>query len=744
MRQGWLLLVLPLVFTLHADDSPASEKIEPVKTTVTVTGMRSPMEIEGSPVATSLVTREEMESRNIRQIDQALTLSEGVISFRTKGPSDNDFGLGLRGFAGRGGQSRTLILVDGQPVNSSYIGAVNWSTFAVNEMERVEVARGPFSSLYGGNAMGGVVNLITRPVDRRRLELFGQMGSRDTTNYSLNAADRFFGRVGLSFGYSRFQTGGYSPQPILRAPAAGTGGVPVTGVRRWLTPTGGTTYEVGERGNDWFNQDAYRLRGEYSLTKNVFASVQYMRQRRGEGWDAYRTDLRDASGAPVDSGLVSFVDVDGVTRRLSLTPSNFIGTPTGGLVHIVQAQVLATLSPAWNVRVAGGWNRSPGDWYVTPAANATLTGGGGSFVNQTNQGLYGNIQVSRQASGQSLIFGTETRHDRARIASQPIPNYALRDNGGPYDSQGFGKAINQAAYVQYQKTLGEGLNVVAGGRWDYWRTYDGGTQTGATTPVLRFGERSTNAFTGKIAATYRMPGNLQLRASVGNAFRNPSIYEMYRDLVLSGILYSANPNVQPERLLAWDLGVQRSFSGGHAVEASYFENRVSDLIYRTTDFAADPAGRIRRLTNAGLGRTRGVELSARQTLTPWLNMRQFYTWNDPVITSNPDLPDTVGRTLPFVPRHTTGYLVTASKSRWTATWGGRYVSSVFSTDTNTDTTRGVPGSYNPFFEMEAAFSFQVHSHVSLIVSADNLLDRQYYMSFLAPGRAVYGGLRFRL
>ena len=131
---------------------------EPVKTTVTVTGTRSPMEIDKSPVSTSVVDRKELEGRNIRQIDQALTQVEGVNAVRTKGPSDNDFGLGLRGFAGRGGQNRTLILVDGQPVNNSYIGSVAWSTFSVSEMERVEVARGPFSSLYGGNAMGGVVN----------------------------------------------------------------------------------------------------------------------------------------------------------------------------------------------------------------------------------------------------------------------------------------------------------------------------------------------------------------------------------------------------------------------------------------------------------------------------------------------------------------------------------------------------------------------------------------------------------
>lgn len=726
-----------------AEDSSQSSGPEPVRTTVTVTGTRGPMELDKSPVSSSLVTRQEMETRNVRQIDQALTLTEGVIAIRTRGPADNDFGLGLRGFAGRGGQSRTLILVDGQPVNNSYIGSVNWSTFSVSEMDRVEVARGPFSSPYGGNAMGGVVNMITRPVDRRHAELFGQFGSFDTTNYSLRVADRFFDRLGASFGYSRFQTGGYQAQETLRpVSTTASGGIPVIGMRRWLTPTGGTTYQVGHRGRNWFNQEAFRGRGEMSFTPKVFATLQYMHQTRDDGWDAYTTLLRDVAGRPVDNGLVSFVE-DGVTRHLTLAPNNFIGTPTGAVLHIVQAQVLATLSPVWNLCLASGITRSPADWYVTTGANATLVGGGGSYVTQANQGVYGNVQLTHQTSGQTITTGTETRHDRASLTSQNVASYALRQDPGRTESQGFGKALNQAAYVQYQKLFSDEITVVAGGRWDYWRTYDGGTQTSPTEPIQRFGDRTTNSLTGKVAASWRLPSNWQVRGSVGNAFRNPSVYELYRDLTLSGILYLANPNVQPEKLFAWEAGLQRFFAAGHAVEATYFENRVSDLIYRTTDFAADSTGRLRRLTNAGLSRTRGLELSSRQRIKSWLGMRQFYTWNDPVLLENPSLPETVGRTLPYVPRHTLGYLATASRHRWTATWGGRYVGKYFSTDTNADTTRGVPGSYNPFFEMEATLSIELHRRASLLINADNLLDRRYYGFALSPGRAIYVGLRLR-
>lgn len=718
-----------------------STPVAPLRTTVTVTGTRSPLEVENSPVSTSVVNRQELENRNIRQVDQALVLTEGVIAIRGKGPADNDFGLGLRGFAGRGGQSRTLILVDGQPVNNSYIGSVNWSTFAVSELERVEVARGPFSSLYGGNAMGGVVNMITRPVERRHFELLGQGGNRDTVNYSVRASDRYFGKLGLSVGYSRFQTGGYSPQETLRPATTGTAGVAVTGVIPWLTNTGDRTFQVGERGRNWFNQEAWRVRGEYAITQKVFASFQMMRQSRLDGYDAFNSFLRGPEGNIVSSGAVLFDD-GGVRRRLTLTPANFIGTPTGASQRIYQGQVLANLSTRWNLRVAGGAMDSPGDWYVTPGADATLTGGTGNWVNQSNRAAYGNVQASREGAGNNWILGSETRHDRASIDGRNITNYALRENPRAITSQAGGQAINQAGYVQYQRTIQDGFHVVAGGRWDYWRTYDGLTQTNLTVPPKSFPNRSTNAFTGKVAAVYTLPGNLQVRGSVGNAFRNPSVYELYRDLALGSSLLLANPLVEPERLMAYEAGLSRSFSGGHRVEATYYLNRVTDLIYRTTDFDADPNGSIRRLTNAGQSRTHGMELSGQQRFRSWLLLRQTYTFSDAVISRNDSLPATVGRRLPFVPRHTLTYMATIAPSRWSITWTGRYLSDLYSTDTNADVVNGVPGSYNPFFEMDVSGSYRINRNLSLVANADNLLDRRYYQFFITPGRTVFAGVRW--
>jgi iron complex outermembrane receptor protein len=708
--------------------------------TVTV-GTRGPMVVGKSPVSTSLVTREEMELRNVHQVDRALTLTEGVNGARARGPGDNDFNVGLRGFSGMGGSYRTLILIDGQPVNNSYIGAVNWSTLAPSEIDRIEVARGPFSSLYGGNAMGGVINLVTRPIDNRDVELVGQYGNRDTVSYSARVGDRFFGRLGLSLGMSGFRTDGYRSQEVLRPLAATTGGVPVTGVTRWSTPAGGVTYQVGAQGRNWFEQRAYRVRGEYTVSPRLFATVQYMRQSREGGYSPYASSLRDASGAVVDSGTVSFVE-GGTIRRLTVAPANFIGIPTAQASNIYQAQVLATPTTNWSVRVAAGIHDSPHDWFVSPGASATLEGGPGSYTDTSGRAIYASLQATRAALAGSIVAGTESRIDRANSASRPIPNYLSREDGGAFDTQAFGRTVNHAAYVQYQRTFLDRLNVVSGGRVDYWRTYDGASQAGSQLPLTQHPERSTLVATGKIAAAYSLPGNWQVRGSVGNAFRNPTIYEMYRDFFFFGSFLLGNPNARAEHLLAYEGGVSHAFGAGHSFNATAYENRISDLIYRTVD-RSDPTGATRRLANAALARGRGFEFAATQRPISRLQLRQFYTLTSTVITRNPGVPETVGKQAPFLPRHTAGYQATAVLGRVDLSWDGRYVGAMYSSGANTDITKGVPGGYDPFFEMGVSGTFRATPKVSFVANVDNVLDRQYHLFYLAQGRSVFAGLRVR-
>lgn len=726
-------------------EDPASP-LKPLKTSVTVTGTRTATELDRTPISTSLVTREEIETRNLYLVDQALNVLEGVNAPRAKGPADSDFGIGLRGFAGNGGQMRTLVLLDGQPLNDSYYGSVNWALLPIGEFERVEVARGPFSSLYGGNAMGGVINLITRPAERRHIQLFGQYGSYDTANYSIHATDRFWDKLGVGFGYQRYQDGGYMNRPLLKSATSSTDpATPVSNVLAVPTTYGGAAYQVGQRGREWFNQHAYRGRGEYTFSQRTFASFQAIVANRTAGYDAYRSDIRNASGQPVDSGLVSFTDPAGVTRRLLVTPSEFIGIPTGSSTQYYQGQVLTDLNSQWNVRVLGGVNRTPNQWYVQPGALATLTSGDATYNVQESRAIYGNIQAGwKPRSQHEFIFGTETRHNQGLNRVLNLANYTQRVEGGSVQRLARGQSVNQAVYAQDQIALTERFHVVVGGRYDYWRAYDGVNQRTATLPLASYPDHAVSAFTGKLAASYQAPAGFQLRGSVGNAFRNPTIYELYQDLAFGATLYLANPNAKPERLLSYEVGVQRHFGGWASFDVAFYENRIHDLLYRTTDLGADPTGRTIRLTNAGLGRTRGVEIALQQQPLRWLQLKQTYTYADAIITENPSLPYIVGRRIPFVPDQMTSFVALLSRGRWSGSASGRYQSAIYSSDGNEDALKGVPQGYDPFFTMDMSAGFQLTRHIGLTANVYNLLDRRYYLFYLAPGRQAFGGIRIRL
>jgi len=129
----------------------------------------------------------------------------------------------LRGFPE---QKRTLVLVDGQPQNNGYTGDVDWNGILPENVEKIEVARGPFSSLYGGNAMGGVVNILTRMPEKREIILKEGYGNDDYwTNYG-SYGDRWFDRLSLFTSYGYQSSNGYPNNLLVKTPTAPGVGTP--------------------------------------------------------------------------------------------------------------------------------------------------------------------------------------------------------------------------------------------------------------------------------------------------------------------------------------------------------------------------------------------------------------------------------------------------------------------------------------------------------------------------------------
>lgn len=140
---------------------PAAHAAEAVLPSVVVTATGYEQKIKEAPASISVITREDLQKKPFTNLADAIQDLEGV-SINGSGPGDKD--ISIRGLPGE----YTLLLVDGRRQNtreSRSRGTGGFQQFQIPPMEaieRIEVVRGPMSSLYGSDAMGGVVNIITR------------------------------------------------------------------------------------------------------------------------------------------------------------------------------------------------------------------------------------------------------------------------------------------------------------------------------------------------------------------------------------------------------------------------------------------------------------------------------------------------------------------------------------------------------------------------------------------------------
>jgi len=154
---------------------------------IVITPTRGPRMVKDLPTNVSVITREEIAESDAHNVGEVLKNRLGV-AVRRYGTLGAPSYIGLRGCSAY----QTLVMVDGRSVNSISDGIADLSQFPIDNIERIEVVRGPASALYGANALGGVINIITREAKEEKVIAdvnFG-LGSFGTQISRLNFATR--------------------------------------------------------------------------------------------------------------------------------------------------------------------------------------------------------------------------------------------------------------------------------------------------------------------------------------------------------------------------------------------------------------------------------------------------------------------------------------------------------------------------------------------------------------------------
>jgi outer membrane cobalamin receptor len=197
-----MLMLAPRVLLCQQQDA----KPEPVKTSITVI---EKIDAE-APANIGVLNQYEIEQTPGVNLDDRLRDIPGFSLFRRSSSlvaHPTTQGISLRGI-GSSGASRTLVLLDGIPVNDPFGGWVYWTRFDPEELARVEVSRGASTSIFGDRAMGGVIGLFTREPERHRLSASYEGGNENTHQASLGYSN-LWDHWAISGDGRAFTTDGY-------------------------------------------------------------------------------------------------------------------------------------------------------------------------------------------------------------------------------------------------------------------------------------------------------------------------------------------------------------------------------------------------------------------------------------------------------------------------------------------------------------------------------------------------------
>ncbi len=214
------LLGMVLLLGLVSNTVCAMENEEDVKLeTVVVTGTRAEQRVERVPANVTVIDEQDIRNSNAKTVVDLLRYEEGIVVRDILGNGKRSE-VDLRGF-GETGPYNTLVLVDGRRVNEIDLSGVDWTQIPLEQIERIEIVRGTGTVLYGDNAVGGVINIITKIPSKELTVMGGALSgsySRHKEQFSITGGHR---NLAGSLFASYDSTDGYRDNGEFRAKDVG-------------------------------------------------------------------------------------------------------------------------------------------------------------------------------------------------------------------------------------------------------------------------------------------------------------------------------------------------------------------------------------------------------------------------------------------------------------------------------------------------------------------------------------------
>ena len=677
-----------------AGDMDVVLRIAPHLEAVTVTPTRVEQRLGDVPASVNIIDKETIRRSPAVVADDVLRLVPTFSLFRrTSSLSAHPTaqGVSLRGI-GPSGVSRSLVLIDGVPFNDPFGGWVYWTRVPLESVERIEIVDGSSSSVYGNYAMGGVINVVSSRPRPQTFEVRTQFGNRDTRKADFLATD-VWGKFGASLDGSFFRTGGFAQvQEAVRGLVDTKAAVDYNNVALKVD------YGLGDRINLFARGGYFREERDNAKVTTVPVGAAPRAEANDTLWKSFSAGVRAA--LPDQSDLQARVFFDD-----QAFDSNFMAVP----------------------QIPGAVPRSIG--------RMTL------LQHVPTDGVGGIVQWSKAFSTRALFSaGADIRYvegeSQERVLDPATGTIVttLRNTGGRQRSSG--------QFVQGQFWVTPALSVTLSGRADHWHNSKAhhnefSAATGLPTANHRgsLPDKEDTVFSPRFGALYHVTDKVTAWGSIGSGFRAPTLNELYRQFSVGLVVTRANAELDAERLVGGELGVNLAPVENLTVRATWFDNRMRDPISNVTI-----ATNVQQRQNLGRTRVRGFQTDVEYRMGDW-RAGAGYVTNRARVTENARVPALVGNFLAQVPKNRGSLSLSYSNPRYlTASVNAIFVGDQFDNDTN---SLVLPA----YGTVELSLLRAVGRNLDVFFTAQNLFDKEYVVqrnpSTIGSPRLVTGGIRVR-
>ncbi|MFQ5789520.1 MAG: TonB-dependent receptor domain-containing protein [Acidobacteriota bacterium] len=689
---------------------------------VVVTASGTVQTVDEVSKALTVVEAQEIEARDEYALAEALRTVPGLRVQQLGGPG-NFTSIKTRGLR----NEDTALLIDGVRFRDAASTQGDASGFmealVVTDLDRVEILRGSGSSLYGSNAVGGVINIVTREGGgHSRGSLFLEGGSLELLR-------------------ARAQTSGGLRKDDITYSA---------GISR-LRVSKGVDGDDGADNTSVQGRLRLRLSPTASLSARIYAADASVKLNESPEAVGSLPATGILAARPLSSAELARYESGTPVSRLSLGDANFIPSANDPDSERESSFVSAVVSfeqrPSetfgYTVRYHGvTTERSFLDGPLGVSAFEPTEKVRSDFDGRIHT-LHGRMDAEW---GPYNFISAGYQLESETFVSRSFPEDPA-DNSSVDVTQ-----RSHAFFIQDQLRLKGGALQLSGAFRAQFFSLDSPELTPAESAPYQgvdF-EAPATAYTGdgSVAYFFRHSGT-KLRAHLGNGYRAPSLFERFGTFFGSfGYLVFGDPRLRPERSVAFDAGVDQDLAGDRLrASGTFFYTRLQKVI--VFDFsgainpATDPFGRFGGYRRVEGGTARGLELAVTAAPAPGLHVAVAYTYTDaePPTGQSEDLAQAF-----VIPKNQFSLVATQRLGRdlsvtFDLTVSDDYLAPVFDAGTFTSRSYRFDGIAKADLGVQYWLPLSKRRVLRIFAKVDNLFDDTYFESgFRTPGQTALGGV----